>query len=168
MTNPVIERLIIPPIPFGQGALGAWASTFSQAMSAVIQQHGFAINNITPSTVVPTTESQLRGAIFPVPLTFPTQDIVVVVPKQGTIQRVIVFGQPATGSCVLDVLKGSIVGFPSAMSIVGTKPAIANARVFDDSLLSGWSRELLANDVLTFRLESANEFITVSIFLIVA
>lgn len=45
--NPVIERLALPPVPPGQGAIGQWAVGFSQALSAAFQQHGFGINNFT-------------------------------------------------------------------------------------------------------------------------
>lgn len=64
---------------------------------------------------------------------------------------------PASGSIVIDVLKGAFASFPPTSSIAASaKPTLTNDQEAEDTTLSGWTTTVTAGDVFGFEVESAS------------
>jgi hypothetical protein len=107
----------------------------------------------------------VRGATFvattPVlaPLTVPLY-----FPSAATILSATILTLGGTGSCVVDVRKGTFSAYPALSSICGgSKPTVSSGTKSTDTTLSGWTTAVAAGDVLTFVLESSSVFTTIAI-----
>lgn len=91
-------------------------------------------------------------------------DVLRLIPSEGTITGVYVMTQPAAGDCVIDIFKGSFASFPSDSSITAAaKPTITAARTYSDTTLTGWTTSVSAFDFLRFHLESSTVFTYINI-----
>jgi len=93
----------------------------------------------------------------------------VLVPLAGAIDRVRLIGDQA-GDAVVDVLRRAFGDPPSAGASItaSAKPELDAAAHYDDSTLTGWSRELEANDVLDVVVEDASGIERLTLVLSVA
>jgi hypothetical protein len=113
----------------------------------------------------------IHGATWVIPsgpITLPTNDVYVYVPRHAVIQSAVLLTQGGPGNCVVDIWKGSLGGPPptSANSICGSsKPTITNGNTYSDSTLTGWSTEVNIGDTLVFNLVSTDTFGQISIVL---
>jgi hypothetical protein len=71
------------------------------------------------------------------------------------------------GSITMDILKGTYAGFPTTASICGvaSKPTITAGVKYEDSTLTGWSKNLSAGDILAFNIDSASTVTRVTLTL---
>lgn len=102
-----------------------------------------------------------QGATFvnPVALSTPINDVMIVIPYNCTITKVTVLTSGGTGSCVIDIWKSTFANYPpSSLNTIcgGSKPSITNDVKYQDSTLSDWTLNLLANDILVFNLSSVS------------
>ena len=90
----------------------------------------------------------------------------VYIPSAVTITGVEILTNGGTGSCVVDIWNKAYSGFPPtvANSITGNnKPTITSGIKYKDTTLSGWgNRQLPADSILTFKLDSTATFTFVS------
>lgn len=93
-----------------------------------------------------------------------TNDVIRIIPGPGRVTGVYILTQPAAGSCVIDIFKGSFSSFPSDSTITGSaKPTITGARTYSDTVLTGWDTSVSAFDFLRFHLESSTVFTYINI-----
>lgn len=98
------------------------------------------------------------------PITTPAVKVPRIIQRDCTITRVTLLTDGAVGSCVVDIQKGAAGVFPSASSICGsTKPALANASIYDGVPGASWTKNLSEGDILTFILESSSTFKLVTV-----
>lgn len=112
----------------------------------------------------------VRGASFTngtSPVFAPTNAVPVTITEDCTIRGVLVLTQGGTGSCVLDIKRSTLAGFPPTSSICGgSKPTISNGVTYQDTTLAGWSTALSEGDTLLIELESSATFTVVNLFLV--
>lgn len=112
-----------------------------------------------------------RGATFASslePLLPPVNAVYVTMPRAGTIRSVRLLTTGGSGSCVVDIRKGTYAGFPTVSSIcAATKPTISSGIKYEDTTLTGWTTAVAGGDVLAFVLESSSIFKTIIVQLVV-
>jgi hypothetical protein len=71
-----------------------------------------------------------------------------------------------SGSCVVDIQKGTYGGFPTTATIVdGSAPTLSSAIRYLDQTLSGWTTGLSDGDVLRFKIDSISSIKRLSVAL---
>lgn len=111
------------------------------------------------------TNQRARSAVvaFAPPVAAAFQDFVV--PLSCTITKVTVLGDPA-GSTVLDIRKCLFGTYPPvpANSICATaKPTIVADIKYQDSVLTGWNKSIIAGDIVRLVIESVSTFTRLSV-----
>jgi hypothetical protein len=89
-------------------------------------------------------------------------------PVAGTITNVEVITSGGPGSCIINIWKAPFASFPpsTANSICGSSlPSITNGTTYKDSVLSGWTTTINADDILAFVLTSSSTFTQIQITL---
>jgi hypothetical protein len=89
------------------------------------------------------------------------------IPFKCEIERVTLLADQV-GSVVIDIWKDTYANFPptSANSICGgNKPTISNARKYQDSTLTGWTKTINAGDILAFNVDSVSTITRLTISL---
>jgi hypothetical protein len=89
------------------------------------------------------------------------------VPFAAFITAVTVLGD-GTGSVVVDIWKDTFADFPPTVadSICGSsKPTISSSNKYTDSTLTGWNRNIVANDILAFNIDSVLNFTKLTVSL---
>jgi hypothetical protein len=85
-------------------------------------------------------------------------------PSAATILSATILTLGGTGSCVVDVRKGTFAAYPSVSSIcAAAKPTVSSGTKSTDTTLSGWTTAVSAGDTLVFVLESSTVFTTVAL-----
>jgi hypothetical protein len=82
-------------------------------------------------------------------------------PASAKIVGITVLGESVDGTCKVDVYKDVLANYPptSADSIAGSPlPGITNGRTFNDTTLTGWTKNINAGDVIGFHLQSTSNF----------
>ena len=100
-------------------------------------------------------------------LTVPADPVVCYIERACTITSATIIGD-AVGSCVVDVRKVSRSGLPAVGGnsiCAAAKPTVVAGRSSRDTVLSGWTTPLAADDTLTFVLESVSIFSNVTVIL---
>lgn len=93
-------------------------------------------------------------------------DVLQPVRYSATIVDVVVVGKPAGGSVVIDVSKCTFADYPTFVSIVAAAPpTITASDKSEDTTLTGWTREIVAGDIVRFTLTSVSVFTQVAIAL---
>lgn len=103
-----------------------------------------------------------------VDITTPTDDVSRPSMVAGTISKVWVLTEGGPGSCRIDIRRRAYASYPPgpADSIVAAaKPTIVSGIKYQDITLTGWSKTISADDVLTFHLEETSAFTAISVFL---
>jgi hypothetical protein len=88
-----------------------------------------------------------------------------VVPLSCTITRVTLLGDPS-GSAVVDLRKSTFAAYPPnpGNSICATaKPTIVGGVSYQDDVLTGWNKNIIAGDVVRAFVESAATFTRLAI-----
>lgn len=91
----------------------------------------------------------------------PTTDVAIYVPSAAQVTGVSLIGNGGPGSCVVDIWRTPIGGFPADASdsiCGGSKPTISGGHTYVDTVLSGWTKTLSAGDTIVFHLESVSTF----------
>jgi len=76
-----------------------------------------------------------------------------------------------TGSVVVDIWKDTYANFPPTVAdsiCGGNKPAISGGVKYTDSILSGWTTPIAANDILAFNIDSVTSITKLTISLTLA
>lgn len=84
------------------------------------------------------------------------------------ISRVTLMAYGGTGSCVVDIWTCPYADYPPVVGdslTGGNPPEISSGTDFEDSTLTGWSRDLTEGDVLAFNLDSSSTFTKVVVVL---
>jgi len=80
----------------------------------------------------------------------------VTIDVSGVIESLSIFSDQQ-GDLTLDIKKSNYANFPTFTSIVGgVYPAFSNAQKVRDDTLTGWTKEIVAGDILTFEVISVN------------
>lgn len=88
-----------------------------------------------------------------------------VVPLSCTITKVTMLGDP-TGSAVVDLRKSTFAAYPpnAGNSICATaKPTIASGIKYQDTVLTGWNKSVVAGDIFRVVVESLTAFTRLSL-----
>ena len=88
-----------------------------------------------------------------------------VVPLSCTITKVTLLGDPA-GSAVVDLRRSTFASYPplAGNSICATaKPTIVAGVKYQDAVLTGWNRDIVAGDVVRAFIESSSTFTRLSL-----
>jgi hypothetical protein len=106
----------------------------------------------------------VRGATFvsSAPLVAGAQTVPLYFPTAATILSATVLTQGGTGTCQVDVRKGTFAAYPTVTTICGgNEPAVTAGTKSTDTTLTGWTTAVSAGDVLVFVLESTSTFTTI-------
>lgn len=141
---------------------------FLRFFGGVWVNHGLDVADITQAMVIqhklalaypslrPATFISSSGA-----LTTPIADVYITVPFACRIKRVTVLTQGGNGSCVLDIWKDSYANFPPTVGdsiTASAKPTISSGNKYQDTTLTGWSKDLALDDIVCVHLESTATF----------
>lgn len=106
------------------------------------------------------SSSALTASVDPVP---------VLIPFDATILSVAVVANGGTGSCELDISRGTVGDYPPSNSIVASAPpAISSGDSYFDAKLDGWDKKVFKDDVLLFDISSTSTFTSIFAFVTVA
>ena len=80
----------------------------------------------------------------------------VTIDVSGVLENIVILSDQQ-GSLTLDIKKSNYYSFPTFSSIVGgVYPQFSNARKVRDDVLSGWTKTIVAGDILTFDVIAVN------------
>jgi len=107
--------------------------------------------------------TQLRGATWVrqgQAISTPVNDVPLYFPKAARIHGITIVGMDVTGSCQVDIWKGTPAALPDENdSICGSSlPTISNGRSLTDTTLTGWDTLVEAGSLLVLHLESVSNF----------
>lgn len=89
------------------------------------------------------------------------------IPFAGTITAARLFADQ-TGSIVVDIWKTPYSGFPPTVSntiTASAKPTLSSALKSQDTTLTGWTKSIVAGDILRFNVDSASTLTRVTLAL---
>lgn len=92
-------------------------------------------------------------------LFLPTNDVTIPIEAAGEIDEVLVLAMGGTLTCRVDVRKSTYADYPTSASICGgdgNKPQLNTAAKSQNLTLTGWTKDLVAGDILTLVLENAS------------
>jgi hypothetical protein len=85
----------------------------------------------------------------------------------GVIKSIVILTEGGPGSLSMDIWKSTVDNYPPVIadSILGGNPVIiTNGYKLKDLVLTGWNKNVLAGDVLRFKLDSNTNFTSIRIF----
>lgn len=111
----------------------------------------------------PTTRTVTFAATFAsqIPLIVGVNDVYLSRPVAGTITGVTLLTSGGPASCVVDIWKVAYGSFPPTVSnsiCASALPTISTGIDYSDNLLSGWTTQINAGDVLAFHLKATAGF----------
>ena len=99
----------------------------------------------------------------------PINDVFVLMPIAGTITKVTILTVGGSGSCSIDIYKGTYAAYPPSASIVASAPPAISAGIkYQDATLTGWTTAIAAGDILGFHLTSSSTFTIVNVILTIS
>ena len=174
----------LPPAPVGTAVGTSTANAVPTSgfvgiaqggSTALAQQAGWAVATAA-GTSGAIASAVVSGLLYPDekgtfvssagPITVGINDIPIYFKRARTLVGVSVLTLGGVGSCILDVYKISLGGYPpsSANSICGSnKPTITSGRTYVDSVLTGWTKAIGIGDTLTIHLDSSSTFTLIAI-----
>lgn len=99
-------------------------------------------------------------------ITFPTNDVDVIIPYNCTLQEVQVLTAGGAGSCAIALWKAAFASFPPTAAndiTAGANVVLTGVPTLDITNLAGWITSFAAGDVLRLRLLSSSTFTRITI-----